>query len=999
VQKFLNLVLSGTVTGAIYSIMASGIILTYQTSGIFNFAHGAVAFSTAFFYYELHTGQNVPIIPAVILSVLVFAPLLGLLLDRMLLRRLAEAPVYARIVGTIGLLVALPKLMLWLVEALGNSVLDLGLPREVDVQQGGAPGILPPDLAHTGKNAFHPFGWLGLPDVNLDGNQLAVFVAAAAAAVLLWFVVRRTRIGLEMRAVVDRESLASLRGVNRARTSAVAWILTMVLAGFGGILIAPLFVLNDDLVTLVVLGSLAAVALAGVRGGFDPQSVSIPLAFAGGLLLGMVQNLLYGYKDSVLPGFVHGIAGLGSAIPYVLALIILLFAATRARGRSAGSVADEAPAADHRAGLPPWRRRLPWVIVTIALAAFALQWFGAAWLQADVFEQGIIASGLVYSIIFLSFVVVTGLGGMVSLAQSSFVIAGGFTAGWAISRNWGDIPFVAPHGHLNFAIAALLGALLAAVAGALVALLMRGLGAVALALGTLAVAFVAYFVVFAYDPIGHGTDGWLFPASFLQQAPSVDFGPLNWLNNLLLPGQQDKIDFSQPNEQILLLLFVFGVLTLAIYSLQRSATGRAMLAARSSDVAARTSGISPVKQQVIIFAFSAAIAGLGGAMLGMVNTTISRDSAQPLVGLIWLAVLVTFGVRRPGGALIAGLAFAGTATLFHWIGEDFLTGVFHDLTSDTAASPATASYFVSILFGLGAINLAKNPDGLLAFVGHQRLDRRVARDRREHIAAAEAALEGRSAPSKPKPETASPVPTPSAAGVATSDALVLRGIVAGYGEVEVLHGVDVSVGSGQVVALLGANGAGKSTLCAVASGLLAPTQGSIVLDGTDVTSTAADKRARLGVLLVPEARGIFPGLSVEENLRVLLRSEKERVNAYERFPVLGERRNQIAGLLSGGEQQMLSLAPALAQPPKVFIADEPTLGLAPLAAEIVIGAIRDLRDLGCGVLLVEEKAKEVMDLADTVAFMELGRIVWIGPREQADADRLAAAYLGGSTHD
>ena len=153
------------------------------------------------------------------------------------------------------------------------------------------------------------------------------------------------------------------------------------------------------------------------------------------------------------------------------------------------------------------------------------------------------------------------------------------------------------------------------------------------------------------------------------------------------------------------------------------------------------------------------------------------------------------------------------------------------------------------------------------------------------------------------------------------------------------------------------------------------------------------------MLLVPEARGIFPGLSVEENLRVLLRSERERASAYERFPVLGERRKQVAGLLSGGEQQMLSLAPALAQPPKVFIADEPTLGLAPLAAEIVIDAIRDLRDLGCAVLLVEEKAKEVMELADTVAFMELGRIVWIGPREQADADRLAAAYLGGSTHD
>ena len=143
-DKFLNLVLSGSVTGAIYSIMAAGLILTYTTSGMFNFAHGAVAFVTAFFYFELNTGQGIPIVPAVIISVLVFAPLLGLALNYILLRRLAKAPVYAQIVGTIGLLVALPALALWLVETLGNTVLHLDLP-SVNVGDAGvnAPGIGP----------------------------------------------------------------------------------------------------------------------------------------------------------------------------------------------------------------------------------------------------------------------------------------------------------------------------------------------------------------------------------------------------------------------------------------------------------------------------------------------------------------------------------------------------------------------------------------------------------------------------------------------------------------------------------------------------------------------------------------------------------------------------------------------------------------------------------------------------------------------------------------
>jgi len=409
-----------------------------------------------------------------------------------------------------------------------------------------------------------------------------------------------------------------------------------------------------------------------------------------------------------------------------------------------------------------------------------------------------------------------------------------------------------------------------------------------------------------------------------------------------------------------------------------------MLAVRSTEIGASTSGISPAKAKILIFALSAGIAGFGGVLIGVVNFSVGKTTASPLVGLVWLAVVVTFGVRRPGGALLAGLSFVGSAAIFTWIGTEFLPGAFKDLT--------TAPQFVAILFGLGAINLAKNPDGLLALIGHQRIDRRVARERKARIEEAEAQAHDGTVPEHERttePVAASVTTAPSSA------ALALSGVVAGYGEVEVLHGVDLEVPEGKVVALLGANGAGKSTLCAVASGLLEPTQGRIWFDGVDVTEVSVHERARRGVLLIPEARGIFPGLTVEENLSVLLSDPEDRAKAFERFPILGERRKQTAGLLSGGEQQMLSLAPALAQPPKVFVADEPTLGLAPLAAEEVIDAIRELRDLGSAILLVEEKAREVMELADTVAFMELGRIVWVGPRDEADADRLTAAYLGG----
>jgi ABC-type branched-subunit amino acid transport system ATPase component/branched-subunit amino acid ABC-type transport system permease component len=943
VEKFLNLVISGAVSGAIYSVMAAGLVLTYQSSGIFNFAHGAVAFATAYLYFQLHEatsagGLGWPIVPSAIVAILVFAPLLGLLLDRLLLRRLADAPVYARIVGTIGLLVAFPALVLWLVETVGNAVFELDLPTNT-------PGFRPPGLGPQPSEVV----WRPLGGVAVNSDQLAVFLAAAAAALILWFVVRRMRVGLEMRAGVDRRELAALRGVNEAKTSAVAWMLTMVLAGLGGVLIAPLFGLADIDYTLVVLGSLAAVVAAGLR--------SIPLAFVAGLALGVLQNLMFGYA----PDFLTDISGFLSSIPFILTVVLLFFLGFD-RTRAAGSVADESPPPDHRAGLPTWRRVLPWAIAVSALVVYEL-WF------ASEFWSGLIARGIVLGIVFLSFVVITGLGGMVSLGQATFVTASAFTVGYLMNTEFGfTIPLVMHDGRVGFFFAVLAGAAVAAIVGAVIAIPVRRLGPLALALATLSLAFVAELTVFQLEDVRNGSRGWPVPPLSLETfSAELPLGPF---------------DFTRSEHMAMLALIVFGVITLIIRNLQRSPSGRAMLAVRSSEVAARTSGIGADWAKVWVFAVSAAIAGVGGALLAVVNSPVNNRTAPAFIGLIWLAVTVTFGIRRPGGALIAGLAFATFTDLLQVItGWGFMPDWADDLTGTTQLA--------AILFGLGAINLAKNPDGVLALVGTQRLERRRQRER-----AAAARTE--------EPVTTVPATVPLEAASGDGDgareaepaALRVERIVAGYGDVEVLHGVDLAVPKGQVVTLLGANGAGKSTLCSVAAGLLAPTSGRILLQGDDVTHEPAFRRARRGLLLTPEARGIFPGLTVDENLSLLLRTSREREQAYERFPLLAERKRQPAGLLSGGEQQMLSLASALVRPPAVFVADEPSLGLAPLAAEAVFDALKELRDRGSSLLLVEEKAREALELADLVGVMELGRIVWSGPRREADADRLAAMYLG-----
>ncbi len=629
--------------------------------------------------------------------------------------------------------------------------------------------------------------------VAINSDQVAVFVIAALAAVGLWVVLRKTRLGLEMRAVVDRETLAGLRGVNAGRTSSAAWMLTMLLAGLGGVLIAPLFSLDPNTFTLVVLGALAAVVLGGLR--------SLPIAFIGGLALGIVQNLVAGYSDS-LPSFLSNLTGLRSAVPYLL-VIVLGLVIGRDRTRGAGSVADSAPPADHRLGLPAWRRRLPWAIAVAALLAYSMQWLPISFLRASTYDQTVIAQSLATALILLSYVVVTGMGGMVSLAQATFVTAGGFAVGWALNRNWGiDIPLVASHGQLNFALAAVIAVIVAAALGALIAWPATRLGAVYLAIWSLAAAFFFSLVPFGYQAIGHGSDGWTIRSPTLS-VPGASFV------HRVLTTHSGPFDFSQLPDQILLFLACFGLITAVIHALLRSTTGRSILAVRSSEIAAEAAGIRANRTKILIFALAAGIAGLGGVMLGLFSFSVSNSTAPPIIGLLWLAIAVVYGVRRPGGALLAGFSAVAGAAILQGLGSLLPGGVTKELIG--------SAFFLPILSGMGAMVLAQEPDGILALAGWRNRDRSRAKARRD-ITDAEAAMHDGTVPDHEQVHLGEPEAAPSGAGAALS----VRGIVAGYHDVEVLHRVSLDLQPGQIVALLGANGAGKSTLCAVAAGLLAP---------------------------------------------------------------------------------------------------------------------------------------------------------------------------------
>jgi branched-chain amino acid transport system ATP-binding protein len=234
--------------------------------------------------------------------------------------------------------------------------------------------------------------------------------------------------------------------------------------------------------------------------------------------------------------------------------------------------------------------------------------------------------------------------------------------------------------------------------------------------------------------------------------------------------------------------------------------------------------------------------------------------------------------------------------------------------------------------------------------------------------------------------------------------LELRDIVVHYGRIEALHGVSLVVREGELVTLLGSNGAGKTTTMRAISGLRPLSRGSVWFEGRDISRVKAHTRVSEGLIQAPEGRGVFPGMTVTENLEMGCYGRKFPTRAehneklewiFETFPRLSERRNQIGGTLSGGEQQMLAIGRALMARPRVLLLDEPSMGLAPMVIQQIFGIIADINSRGTTVLLVEQNAQQALNRSDRAYILETGTITREGPaRELLHDDSIRAAYLG-----
>jgi branched-chain amino acid transport system ATP-binding protein len=423
-----------------------------------------------------------------------------------------------------------------------------------------------------------------------------------------------------------------------------------------------------------------------------------------------------------------------------------------------------------------------------------------------------------------------------------------------------------------------------------------------------------------------------------------------------------------------LVAVVFAVAAVGVLAVRRSSFGRRLLAMSDSQVACATLGMSVTWTKVIVFAGSAALAGLAGVFFGGLRGSVGTNDFTVLNSLALFLLLAIWGVDSIIAVFFAGMSFAYLSVL---------QAHFPDIRG-----------LPFLLTGLGALGLARNPNGVVAQVSDSFEKLRGLMPKRRDAADAEDEV---------APELGVPLVVGGANGLGNghhgpTPALELIDVHSGYGRIEVVHGVDLVVPPATVFALLGPNGAGKSTLLRVASGGHPAWSGCVHIAGVHVNGAAPEAMSRLGVCTVPEGRSIFANLTVAENLRMMsyrvgVTEDEIEERAYASFPRLSERRTQLAGTLSGGEQQMLAMARAVATEPKLLLLDEISLGLAPRIVANLYEHVAMLKEQGIAILLVEQFVQTALSVADFAAVMTQGRIYRMG--ETSDVtDAVSHAYMG-----
>ncbi len=985
------IVIQGFIVGGLTALVALGMALTYRSNRILNFAQADLGFAPTVVTFLLLTESGVPY-PLAVLAGLVIAVALGATTERVVIRRFAKSPRLLVTIATIGLSQVLAAVAL-LVPRLWDTTLVAGR-------------IEPPfDLTRQ------------VGTLTFNANDLLALVVTPVAVALVALFLRGSDAGVAIRASADSPERASLLGVPVARLQTLVWSLTAALAFAAVFLRSGILELPSGtaLGFGVLFRALAALLLGRMTDLVGVTSAAVAL---GALELGVEWNHGFEVIDPVL------------GVVVVLALVL--------RRREAASLARADVAAWHAGEAirpePAALRRIPVVATArvVGFVALAIVALGVPAVLAT--DQVFRASALlIYALLGVSLVVLSGWAGTVSLGQVAFFAIGAAVAG-AVVSSWDADLFVA------LVIGAAVGAAAAVLVG-IPTLRLRGLY-LAVTTFALALATTSYLLNDDYF-------GWV-PNQRIERAP--------FLGGLSVESET-AVYYLALATLVLVMAGMLGV--------RRSRFGRALMALRDNERAAQAYGIEASRTHLAAFALSGAIAALAGGLFMHHERYFDPSSYSPIENLAVFTMVVVGGMSSLAGAvlgalfLLGGRWFLDTQWQFLASGLGVLAilllapaglaglgarGRDAALRSLARARGLDVPGYSSSLSATDPSTLTGTPEpgagsspGIASSSG---AEPQLSPGVESSLAAGDDAWSvlGESAvgvdPATPSasgshgasgngatgvtgarpPAAAAPAAVAAAgeadvggAGAAAPGDVLLdvRGVEVGYGGVPVLFGVDLAVARGEAIALLGTNGAGKSTLLKAISGLAPPDAGRVVVDGVDVTGKPAHVIAARGVAQMPGGQGVFPTLTVAENLRVagwLRRGDRGALAAdlatiQSLFPVLRDRAGAEAGNLSGGQQQMLALAMSVLTRPKLLMIDELSLGLAPAVVGELLHFVDRLRAEGTTLVVVEQSVNVAVEIAERAVFMERGEVRFAGPsRDLLDRpDLLRSVFLGAAT--
>ncbi|MDQ1044249.1 ATP-binding cassette domain-containing protein [Streptomyces sp. V4I2] len=874
-----DLTLAGLSVGSAAALTGIGLIVTYRATGVLNFAHGAIAVVCAYVLRQCVVEWGWPLWAGAAVTLLVLAPALGMALERFVFRPLSVlgSDPAQTLVASIGVFVLL----------VGGAALVWGQGARDD-----APELVSAD----------PWG------------QLAV---ALVLAVGVGTVIRWTRFGRELRAVVDDRRLAVLGGIDADRVAAAGWAFGSFTAGLTGVLLAPYVRLDPYGLPLLVMEVVAVAVAARMR--------SLPVAVVVALGIGVAQSQLTRLHPS---GWREPLLQAAGANLFVVALLIAALALPRIGTR------DALPrTATARVPTPPGA----WIVAAV-LFLLPLGFAGSD-LHTAVQVPAL-------GVVLLSLVVVTGRGGQISLGQAAYAGLGAlFTALLAAGRFPGSprLPELAA-----LAVAVVLVAPLGLLTG-WPAISRRGL---ALALATFAV--------------GVGVSRFVFAQPYAVSGLSL--------------GRPAGFDGDRAYYVLELLLLAAALL--ATHALRRGRTGRALAAMRDHEAGASAAGVRVPSLKLLAFVAGAALAALGGGMLGMGLRAFDPGAYDPVRGLLWFAAVVVLGADSTLGALAAAALLVGLDAGARGGVAAALIGVLAVLVGRFPGGP-----YEALRTAAGRLRL--RPRAALTPLGERVRARLRPVERRAAAADGAPPPPGPPAPDhesgtggaggNPKNPAAGRVPPNTPAPTLTA-----RHLHARYDGFTALDGVDLDVPHGRITAIVGPNGAGKSTLFHCLAGTHRPSHGQVLLGGRDITRLTAHARTRLGIARTFQQLAVFPSLTVAENVQV--GAEQGRVTD----PGAAERALRLLGLdgpvralpaadLPTGTLRRVELARALAGAPRVLLLDEPAAGLDTAEVAALTKVLKALAADGTALLVVEHDLDLVADLADVVHVMTAGRIVASGP--------------------